>query len=494
MRKQVISSNPVHVVVADKDPDVCELVMTRLSNRGFRVSVVDTTEDLLRLLDRDPPELILVSSGLDRRLGARHPVEKIREKPHLSTVPVILLTSDSEIAELILGQDRGFDDFLTKPFSPLILQLRVALNLSRSQIRSDANALTHLPGNSVIEKTIRAKIEKDEKFSVLYIDINQFKAFNDRYGFEKGDDVLKQTAKLLMQTREQTAAGGDCFIGHIGGDDFIVVLPPEREEAFARAFIHEFDRIISSYYSDADRSRGFVRMANRRGKRENISLMSCSVAACNNLYRPYKSLGEIARDAAEVKSFLKSQGGSHYLRDRRSEPLEQLEQAVEILAPEMDALDPRRKEMDPLGRILVNAGLLSEEQLNAAIKRHFETGQRLGQTLIAMNLVSSGAVGKMLEKKLHVPYVSLRSARVPREIMRIFTTDFMRSHRVVPLEFSGDRIKLAMCDPFDLKTLDAIERVSQMKPSPCLALEDEFEEFIESYGSGETEPIKAGSF
>src|SRR3989338_3710067 len=138
----------IHIVVADKDQDICELVMTRLSNRGFRVSTVDTTENLLRLIDRDPPELILVSSDMDRRLGGRHAVEKIREKPHLATVPVILLTRDSEIAELILGQERGFDDFLTKPFSPLILQLRVALSMSRARIRSDANALTHLPGNS----------------------------------------------------------------------------------------------------------------------------------------------------------------------------------------------------------------------------------------------------------------------------------------------------------------------------------------------------------
>ncbi len=473
-----------HIVVADKDADVCDLVATRLSNRGFRISMAGTMEELLRHLDRDPPVLILVSSEMER-LGGRHPVEKIREKTHLAAVPVILLTRESEIAELILGQDRGFDDFLIKPFSPLILQLRVALNMSRARIRSDANALTHLPGNAAIEKTIKTKIERGEKFSVLYIDINQFKAFNDRYGFEKGDDVLKHTAKLLTHTREKTRGCEDCFVGHIGGDDFIVVLPPEHEETFARTFIQEFDSVMLSYYSDADRSRGHVRLTNRRGKRENIPLMSCSVAACNNVYRPYKNLGEIARDAAEVKSFLKSQTGSHYLRDRRSEPIARLDTAVEILSPEVEALGSRAKDSDPLGRVLVNAGLLTEEQLELAIKRHLETRQRLGQTLIAMNLVSSQDVGRMLEKKLRVPYVSLAQARIARETLRIFTVDFMRSHRVVPLSASGARLKLAMCDPFDLKTLDAIERVSQYKPEPCLALEDEFESFIESYGPSE---------
>ena len=317
MSVEKAGAETLHVMVADKDPAVLELVATRLSNRGMRVSIAETTEDLLRQLDREPADIVLISSDMER-LGGRYPVERIRDRSHLAAVPVVLMTREDEIAELILGQDRGFDDFLIKPFSPLVLQLRVTLNIGRAKVRTEANALTHLPGNAAIEKKIRQKIEKDEKFSVLYMDINQFKAFNDRYGFEKGDDVLKHTAKLLLETRDRVVPDSDCFVGHIGGDDFIVVLSPDHEEEFARTFLREFDRIISVYYSEEDRQRGHVRVTNRRGKKENIPLMSCSVAACNNLYRRYRSLGEIAHDAAQVKSFLKSQPGSHYLRDRRS--------------------------------------------------------------------------------------------------------------------------------------------------------------------------------
>jgi len=483
----------LHVMVADKDPAVLELVATRLTNRGMRVSTAQTTEDLLRQLDREPADIVLISSDMER-LGGRYPVERIRDRSHLTAVPVVLMTREDEIAELILGQDRGFDDFLIKPFSPLVLQLRVTLNIGRARTRTEANALTHLPGNAAIEKKIRQKIEKDEKFSVLYMDINQFKAFNDRYGFEKGDDVIKHTAKLLLATRDRVVPDSDCFVGHIGGDDFIVVLAPEKEEEFARTFLREFDHIISAYYSEEDRQRGHVRVTNRRGKKENIPLMSCSVAACNNLYRRYRSLGEIAHDAAQVKSFLKSQPGSHYLRDRRSEPAAKLDEAVRILSPEMALLEKKAVEVEPLGRVLLNAGLIDEEQLEAAIKRHLETGQRLGQTLIAMNLVSSRDVGRMLEDKLCVPYVSLKEIRIPREVLRLFTVDFMRSHRVVPLELADGNLKLAMCDPFDLRTLDAIERISQMKPSPCLALEDEFEAFLETLSGDEPEKEKTGSF
>ncbi len=483
----------VRVMVADKDRAVRELVSTRLSNRGMRVSTAETTEEMLRQLEREPVDLVLISSDMER-LGGRYPVERIRDRAHLVAMPVVLMTREDDIAELILGQDRGFDDFLIKPFSPLVLQLRVTLNIGRARARSESNALTHLPGNAAIEKKIKSKIEKGEKFSVLYIDINQFKAFNDRYSFEKGDDVIKHTAKLLLETRERVAAGTDCFVGHIGGDDFIVVVDPEKEEAYARAFIQEFDPISAAYYTDEDRRRGHVRVTNRRGKRENIPLMSCAVAACNNVYRRYRSLGEIAHDAAQVKSFLKSQPGSHYLRDRRSDPPAAIEDAVRILSSEVAALAQKPDTMEPLGRVLLNAGLINEEQLQSAIKRHLETGQRLGQTLIAMNLVSSQAVGHMLETKLRVPYVSLKNLPIAREVLRLFTLDFMRSHRVVPLEVCEGSLKLAMCDPFDLRTLDAIERVSQLKPSPCLALEDEFEAFFESLSREEPEKEKTGSF
>ncbi|MCB9799250.1 MAG: response regulator [Candidatus Omnitrophica bacterium] len=481
----------MHIIVADKDPDIVEIVSTRMTNRNFDVTGISESAEVLRAMERGSVDVILISSEMER-IGGRYLIEKIREKQHLASVPVILMTHENQIAELLMGQDRGFDDFLIKPFNPLVLQLRISLNIGRARIRSEANALTHLPGNTAIEKVIRQKIDQKEKFSVLYIDINNFKSFNDRYSFEKGDAVIKQTAKILMQTKDQISSGRDCFVGHIGGDDFIVVTSADREETFARAFIAEFDRIMPTYYGETDRKRGMIRVKNRRGKLENFPLMSCSVAGCNNLYREYKSVGEIAQDAAEVKSFLKSQPGSHYLSDRRSSPIEHLDKAIEILSPDMIGRQRTGDRVDPLGRVLLNTGLITEEELDAAIKKHLETGQRLGQTLIGMNLVRSQDVGKLLEKKLGVPYVSLKSVQIPRDLLRLFTSDFMKSHRVVPVEAQGEKLMLAMCDPFDIRTLDAIESISQLKPIPCLALEDEFEEFIDQCSKEDALKEKTG--
>lgn len=467
------------ILIAEKNPNIRSLITTRLSVRDYKIVEVTESEEVLRALEREKVDLVLLATNLER-IGSKYLIEKIREKPPLANLPIILMAEENEIAELVMSQDRGFDDFLVKPFNSLVLQLRVGLNISRARHRVEANALTGLPGNQSIERVVRTKIEKNEKFSVIYIDINHFKSFNDQYGFEKGDDVIKHTAKILLQTAENLGESSGAFVGHIGGDDFVVVTRPEQEEAFARAFIGEFDRIMPSYYNEADRKRGTVRVTNRQGKRETFPLMSCSVAACTNLYFTYKNLGEIARDVAEVKTYLKSQPGSHYLRDRRSAPVRELKEALEILAPEVE----KKKEAEgyePLGRVLLNAGLITGEQLDQALKRHLESGQRLGQVLINMNAVRSEDVGRMLEKKLDVPYVSLKRFEPKRELLRIFTFDFMRSHRVVALEVVAKTVKLGMCDPFDLRTLDSIERITGLKPVPCLTLEDEFEEFLESH-------------
>ena len=480
----------MRILIADKDSSLLALVATRLKLRHYEVIEAHASEDVLKVLERENVDLILLSTEMER-VGGKALIEKIREKPHFATLPVIMMTEEDKIAELVMSKEKGFDDFLVKPFNPLVLQLRVALNITKTRERVEANALTHLPGNNAIEKVVRDKIDRGEKFSVLYIDISHFKSFNDLYGFEKGDGVIRQTGKLLVRVAERMMPEGGCFVGHVGGDDFVIILTPDQEESYARSFIAEFDRIIPTYYNEADRKRGFVRITNRRGKRDTFPLMCCSVAACNNLHRSYRSLGEIAQDAAEMKNFLKSQPGSHYLRDRRSEPIRRIEEAAAILTPLANEKKVRVP-VDPLGQTLLAAGLIDREQLSEALKKHFETGQRLGQVLIAMNAVQSQEVGRMLEKRLNVPYVSLRRFETPRDILRLFTAEFMKSHRVVPMEIDGERLKLAMCDPFDLRTLDAIERITALKPVPCLALEDEFEEFLERHGRDTERQEKIG--
>lgn len=469
----------MRILIAEKDKALMDLVKTRLEVRGFEVFDASDTVEALHLLDKEKFDLILLSSEMER-IGPSLLIELIRQRPRLAAVPVILLTGEGRIAELVMSRTRGYDDFLTKPFDPLALQLRVALNVERSKQRAEANALTQLPGNPAIEKVIRKKIESGEKFSVLYIDINHFKAFNDYYSFEKGDDVIRQTAKILIDTAHAVAGGGDFFVGHIGGDDFIVVLEPDLEEPFARSFIASFDQIIPTYYNEEDRKRGSIRVTNRRGKRESFPVMSCAVAAVTNLHKIYRNLGEIARDTMEVKAFLKSQQGSHYLRDRRSEPLPGAAEALQVLSP---ALEEKTGEEDlaPLGQILLEKKLITPEQLSAALKEHLESGRKLGQVLVAMKAVRSEEVGKILEKKLNVTYVNLDHFTPSADLLKLFTRDFVKRYQVVPLEREVHSLRVGMCNPFDVQSLNAVKRLSGLEPLPVLILESEFETFWARY-------------
>ena len=123
-------------------------------------------------------------------------------------VPIILLVGENEMRELILSAEKGFDDFLIKPFDPFSLQLRVQLNLARSQERLEANPLTGLPGNAAIERNVLDRVKAKEVFSVCYMDINHFKSFNDRYGFERGDAVLRHAAQLIVRCLKTSGAAG----------------------------------------------------------------------------------------------------------------------------------------------------------------------------------------------------------------------------------------------------------------------------------------------
>lgn len=475
MSQSALSSDN-RILIVEKDETTREMMRVRLASRHYDVVCCERSDAALKIIERESFNLIVVSRELEAVAG-QSLIQTIRSKPHLTAVPVMLLVQEHQVSELLLSSEKGYDDFLTKPLNPLLLQLRVKMNMERVRERVEVNALTYLPGNHAIEKVVMHKIRTGEKFSVIYIDINHFKSFNDRYGFRRGDDALRHTAKLLTAISRELHVRGECFVGHVGGDDFIAVTSVELEEDFSRRFIDDFDRIMPTYYSEEDQKRGFIRGKNRAGKVENTPIMSCSVAACTNLYKNYQSLAEIAGDAAEVKSFLKTQPGSHYLRDRRSAPPPKLEDIEEFIKKEMP--NPQRKKaIDPLGQILLAAGLLNESQLDLALQKHFETGQRLGQCLISMNLVSSEDVGRMLEKRLNIPYFSLKKWKPTRDVLRMFTHDFVSAHRAVPVEITDGFIKLAMCDPFDLKLLDRIEQITRLKPVPCLTLEDEFEVFI----------------
>lgn len=180
----------------------------------------------------------------------------------------------------------------------------------------NANPLTKLPGNMCIESEIQRRLDRREPLAVLYIDLDHFKAFNDKFGFEQGDRVIQLCASTLQQAVQVVDHPGD-YIGHIGGDDFIIVTHPKVAERLAREIIRLFDSEVPELYPHEDRERGFIVSVDRRGQRQEFPLCSLSIALVTNEYRVIQDVLELSSLAAEVKKYAKSIDGSSMARDRR---------------------------------------------------------------------------------------------------------------------------------------------------------------------------------
>lgn len=191
------------------------------------------------------------------------------------------------------------------------------LKIKDSQRRYlDASPLTRLPGNLAIEQVLKDKMDHGEKFALCYIDLDDFKAFNDKYGYAKGSDLIKMTGEVLYHAKDEYAEQQD-FVGHIGGDDFVLITSPDIVEPLCQAIISEFDRLIPEYYLAEDRAKGFIEGTDRYGVKRRFPIMSISVAVVSDVKRSFSSPIEIARVATEIKDYVKSLPGSNYLIDRR---------------------------------------------------------------------------------------------------------------------------------------------------------------------------------
>ena len=198
-------------------------------------------------------------------------------------------------------------------------EMSVAFQRMRDEAKG-ANPLTGLPGNVVIANYINGCLLNARIVCVLYCDLDNFKAYNDKYGFTKGDEVILFTRDCLVSVAKRDDMGG-VFMGHEGGDDFVVVSRYEQWETFAKTFVSLFDKGIHRFYSGTDAHNGYIESVNRRGERQRFPLMSVSVAVVTNKTRDFRSLGEMIQVAAEVKKYVKSIEGSSYTIDRRSGPI-----------------------------------------------------------------------------------------------------------------------------------------------------------------------------
>jgi PleD family two-component response regulator len=303
------------VLLIDDDHALRAIIGTNLQLGGFTVLSAADGPTALAILDERVPDVVVLDVVMPMMDGYAT-LSRIRRHATASHVPVIVLTGGtSDTSAPVKSLDAGADDFIAKPFTPQEMLARVRAKVRRANVDSSLQPLTRLPGNIAIEHEVRRRFEAREAWAVIYADLDNFKAFNDHYGFVRGDDAIRLVSTTMSDTIRRIGHETD-FLGHIGGDDFIIVTTPDRAERLARAVAAAFDRDVPALYDSVDRARGWISAKDRRGSTVRFPLMSLSLAIVTPSPRiaNYQNIGEVA---AELKSFAKRQPGSHVAMEKR---------------------------------------------------------------------------------------------------------------------------------------------------------------------------------
>ena len=303
------------ILIVEDEEDIALLVAINLEAEGYECHTVGRGDDAVELAPKLRPDLIL----LDLMLPGLDGVEvcrRLRQDPRTAPVGIIMLTARSSPADRIAGLEAGADDYVDKPFHVDELLARVHTSLRRARQLRATSPLTGLPGNFEIESRLDAMIAAGEPFALLHADLDAFKAYNDRYGFVRGDRAIVHTARVITQAALQVG-DSDTFVGHIGGDDFAVLVRPDLAPALAERIIQAFDATSADLYDPADRAAGSIELVDRTGTTHRRPFVTISIGVASSEVRPFASSTEAAAVAAELKRFAKAETGSAWRIDRR---------------------------------------------------------------------------------------------------------------------------------------------------------------------------------
>jgi diguanylate cyclase (GGDEF)-like protein len=311
----MLRSMAPRVLLVDDDPVILRLLEVNFRLDGFDVSTASHGNEALdraRELRPDAVVLDVMMPGLDGFQVCR----RLRGDPRTKHISVIMLTAKSLSADKVVGLTSGADDYIIKPFDPIELVARVKSALRRAREMRAVNPLTQLPGNVQVQEEVAKRVEGQQPFALMYIDLDNFKSFNDHYGFLRGDEVIKQLASCARAALTQRAPEGS-FLGHVGGDDFVAVVDPSAAESVAIEICSCWDLSIPELYDPEDARRGYIEVADRRSQMHRFPLTTVSVGIATNTVRAISSHWEAAEIATEMKQFAKREPRSSFALDRR---------------------------------------------------------------------------------------------------------------------------------------------------------------------------------
>ncbi|EFO81013.1 response regulator receiver modulated diguanylate cyclase [Oscillochloris trichoides DG-6] len=301
-----------HILIVEDEPDIAYLIAAQFAGEGYMTTVVSSGAEALRVVRKQQFDLILLDLLLPDIDGFTV-LGGLRVQPETQLTPIILLSAINSPADKVRGLQLGADDYITKPFSDVELNARVQAAMRRSEREGGANPSTRLPGNIAIERAISQRIEqRDVPFAVCYCDLDNFKAYNDTYGFLKGDAVIQRTAQILLDAVREFGNPDD-FVGHIGGDDFVIITSLDRLETIGQNAITRFDTTAPLFYDREARQRGYISGHDRQGQPTIYPLVSISIIAVSSRLRHPSHPGEVAQRSVEPKKRAKHMPGSVFI-------------------------------------------------------------------------------------------------------------------------------------------------------------------------------------
>ena len=295
------------------DDESSILVFNKLFENDTEYKFISVKSDQIDIALKNIPSIIIIN---EIEVDIVELCKKIRSDDDNSITPIIVVSSNSEKEHRIQILKESVEYYIKKPVNAQYLYYTIK-NLGRLiTINRRISPLTGLPGNVQIHAELKKRISNKEEFSVLYLDLDNFKAYNDVYGFLKGDEIIKFTADTIM-TSIHSLIPNNSFIGHIGGDDFIAIVPTLNCEDVCKDIIANFDANVVRFFTEDDVEKGYIEVANRKGVIEQFPLTSISIGVVEADVGRFANILEIGEVGAQVKHMAKSVMGSSYAIDRR---------------------------------------------------------------------------------------------------------------------------------------------------------------------------------
>ncbi len=310
-----IDSHHERILVIVEDLKLQDLIALILIGEGYEVKTYFSDKDALKDLSENTADLIIIDF-LSPKIDGLNFCKSVRENILVRYIPIIVLIPKENPLSKMKAIYGGADDYIEKPFTSEELLARVKAALWRVNRYQDINPLTKLPGISTAIKELKKRIESKELFGVGLADLYNFKKFNDRYGFKRGDEVLKYTGLLMQRALTELGSPQD-FLAHFGGDDFLFISSVDAIEDICKKIIKDFEEIIPSFYDEEDRERGYILVKNRKGEILQVPFLKIYIGVVTNENYEFTSSGQIFQIATELRDYAKKFEKSMYIKERR---------------------------------------------------------------------------------------------------------------------------------------------------------------------------------